>query len=259
MGCNVLYNTSMPTPFYHIHLANKLLSTGNMPDRVTETINAHLPAFYFGNIAPDVQSIIDRPRYDTHFYRVNGLPQPPAEQKLFSDNPSMNRPDLPAEQKIFMAGYCCHLQADQVWIRQIFQPYFGMNANWRTLKHRLYIHNVFRTWLDITIFPSILENGRKFLKELPGENLLPFLDDTHLEEWREYIYQQFKMNSELKTAKIFAKRMNIDPKDFLTLLESENRMEKEVFSQLPEDIIETYKQTVMKKNELFLIDYLAEI
>ena len=71
--------------------------------------------------------------------------------------PGLGHPASDA-QAAFLAGYICHLQADWLWVNQIFEPIFGHSCTWGDHPQRLYIHNVLRAYLD-----------RLILAELPAE------------------------------------------------------------------------------------------
>lgn len=246
----------MPTPFYHIFLAQTLLQSAILPEKVFSEIQRSPTAFYLGNIAPDLQNLCDLSRYETHFYKVHKPGQNPAEITFLETYPQQANVEKGTEQRAFIAGYCCHLQADQIWLDLIFNPFFGQDNDWAPIKRRAFIHNVFRTWLDLKIFPMILQQGKTNLAEKPKDVSLPFISNTVLDDWRSYLLNQLQLNSADWTARIFAKRLGIDPEKFIELLESKDRMQKEVFSRVPEYIIDEYIELVLEKNRNFLIQYL---
>jgi len=62
------YNFAVPTPFYHLNIAEELLEHLGLPPAITDLINTYRFTFLFGNVAPDVQVISGQTRESTHFY-----------------------------------------------------------------------------------------------------------------------------------------------------------------------------------------------
>src|SRR5438094_833706 len=121
----------MPTPFTHLAAADELLARPELAPDVKADLRAELPAFLFGNTAPDVQTISGQPREATHFFQVPLQGAPPAGRQMLGSFPALAaRAALPAAQAAFVAGYLAHLVFDQIWIRDIFEPFFGEAAAW---------------------------------------------------------------------------------------------------------------------------------
>ena len=95
-------------------------------------------------------------RESTHFFRV----PPPTKRTglagaVFDRYPLLAvAGGLSAQQAAFMAGYICHLQADQLWISNdlpaIFRPRMPMGGS-----TRLFRHNVLRTYIDERIIQDL--------------------------------------------------------------------------------------------------------
>ena len=150
----------MPTPFYHLDVAEIVLSQEDLPVEVHAFLTHHKPAFMFGNVAPDVQVVSGQKREETHFFRL-----PVSEntcypwEPIFRENPGLTHPcKLSPDRAAFLAGYLCHLQADWSWAVEIFEPVFGMHASWSTFHDRLYLHNVLRSYMDLKVMERL--NGR---------------------------------------------------------------------------------------------------
>ncbi len=61
--------------------------------------------------------------------------QLPAWEVFLENYSSLSDPrQIPPEQAAFLAGYLCHLQADWLWVKDIFDPIFGPSS---TLEHLL--------------------------------------------------------------------------------------------------------------------------
>ena len=171
----------MPTPFYHLSVAEELLGSAHLSararlsSRARALLLAEHGAFLFGNTAPDVQAVSRQARQDTHFFDLplRSMRRLPWEQ-LLAVHPSLRQADgLPLAQAAFVAGYLCHLQADWQWVKDIFVPVFGLRSPWGTFPQRLYLHNVLRAYLDRQITPSLTNGTCTSLARVAPSDWLP--------------------------------------------------------------------------------------
>ena len=79
----------MPTPFTHLAAAKEFLELPGLSPEVRQSLQAELPAFLLGNIAPDVQTISGQPREATHFFPVPLGRAPPAGERLLAEYPAL--------------------------------------------------------------------------------------------------------------------------------------------------------------------------
>jgi hypothetical protein len=247
----------VPTPFYHISLAEEILAHPALPVETRLFLSEHRREFLFGNTAPDVQVVSGQPRTSTHFFDLPLQPdEQPGWEKLLAENACLANPgDLPAAQAAFVAGYLCHLQADIFWIREIFLPVFGRRSQWDTFSRRLYLHNVLRAYLDRQILPR-LTCGAQIAAVLPN-SWLPFVQDNHLVSWRDFLTSQLQPGARIQTVEVFAARQGISPEEYYALLSSEERLDEEIFNHLPRKALEDYRQEIVRQNISLLRDYAA--
>jgi hypothetical protein len=255
----VAYNLYVPTTFYHLSVAEDLLKRPDLSSGIRDFLKHYRPEFLFGNTAPDVQTISGQPRPATHFFDV---PIPPgassAWDALLTVHPQLVATVLKNQsQAAFLAGYLCHLQADWLWVLDIFVPIFGPWSTWQTLKQRLYLHNVLRAYLDRQILDGLQSQIDGELEAARPFHWLPFVDDPYLLKWRDLLAQQLHPGAIAQTVEVFAIRQGIDPQAFYQLLESEDRLEQEIFSKLPREDLDRYRQRLMDENVRLLNQYLA--
>ena len=217
-------------------------------------LSEHRSEFLFGNTAPDVQVVSGQPRASTHFFDLPLQPdERPAWGKFLASNPRLANPgELPAAQAAFVAGYLCHLQADIFWIKEIFIPVFGRRSQWESFPKRLYLHNVLRTYLDRKILPE-LSNGAGISGVNP-DRWLPFVQDIHLISWRDFLTSQLHPGARIQTVEVFAARQGISPDAYYALLSSEERLDEEIFTHLPRQALDDYRQEIIREN-LSLLGY----
>ncbi len=186
-------------------------------------------------------------------------PHPPWDQLALA-YPQLARSSKISHQKAaFLAGYACHLRADWVWVTDIFEPFFGLQAGWSTFRERLYLHNVLRSYMDCQILEPVRRQAHNTLENVTLNGWLPFAQDTHLETWRDLLAGQLQPGARIQTVEVFASRQGIPPTEYYDLLNSEQALESAVFSHLPRDLLDAYLGNLLADNVLFLQDYLSEI
>lgn len=249
----------MPTPFYHLSVADQILKQPHLDPAIKHLIQAQLGAFYLGNTAPDVQVISGQKRSATHFFSVpipSGAEVP--WKGMLAENPSLGASKkLDSAQAVFIAGYLCHLQADWIWVAEIFEPVFGPYRNWATFTTRLYWHNILRAYLDVDVIAGlqvdrILDSG-----PIDAQNWLPFIRDRHLENWWTYLCDQLQPGNRIKTVEVFATRQGIDVHEFQAMLESEESMQENIFIHISRQQLNDYKMQLVTDNLKIIESYLG--
>jgi hypothetical protein len=248
----------MPTPFYHLSLATKILEDTELPSGIRAFLQKQRAAFMYGNTAPDVQTISGQDRQATHFFDLPILRgDPPAWERMLTNYPGLLQVEsLPADQTAFLAGYLCHLQADWKWVIEIFAPVFGPGVAWRSQSYRLYLHNVLRAYLDMHILPGLSPQMASDLDQINPQGWLPFVQDAHLRRWRDFLAGQLCVGCETQTVQVFAARQRISPEAYYRLLNSEEELDREIFSRLPRQDLQEYRQKLLHENILLLKNYL---
>jgi hypothetical protein len=249
----------MPTPFYHLSLAEDLLKHPALPEEISHFLHDSRCVFLFGNTSPDVQVISGQPRQSTHFFNLPIQAEDlPAWELLLLDHPHLADPEhIPATQAIFIAGYLCHLQADWLWVKDIFAPFFGPQCSWDTFSERLYLHNVLRAYLDERILPGLHTAMHLCLSQVEPDGWLPFVKDFYLCKWRDFLFPQLEPGATSQTVEVFSSRQGVSSPEIHALLASEERMQAEVFEHLPLQRVLSYHQRVLDENSQLLSNYLA--
>jgi len=250
----------VPTPFYHLSIATELLEIPILPETIRGFLQQERCAFYFGKTAPDVQTISGQSRPETHFYRIPLVETNPPWQRMFQQHPQLAQAiSLPPAQAAFIAGYICHLQADVIWIRELFVPYFLPLLAKVRRKQVGYLHNVLRSYLDERILHALQQDVGQCLMDVQAEDWLPFVEGTYLTAWRDFIASQLMPGAKVQTVEVFAARMNMPVDTLLELLHSESRMETEIFSFIPYQVLVEYRQKLIASNIELLGEYFSQM
>jgi hypothetical protein len=245
----------MPTPFTHLATAAEILARPQLSSEVKTALLAELPAFLLGTTAPDVQTISGQPREATHFFTVPLRGAPPAGPQMLASYPALaGRSALPTAQAAFVAGYLAHLVFDQLWVRDIFEPFFGEEPAWGSFRERLYLHNVLRAYWDAEDVQKLEPAVAAQLAAAQPRGWLPFVDDRYLSAWRDLIAGQLGSGAG-RTVEVFAQRMRADPLAFAALLASPEEMDRRVFSHVPAGALAGYRAQALETSEQVIRAY----
>lgn len=246
----------MPTPFYHLVVADEVLQHPDLDARLRDRLRAVRGAFLFGNTAPDVQSVSGQSREATHFFDLPLDPRRPARDALFAAHPGLSRPHALSEpHAAFVAGYLAHLRLDELWIEHIFVPYFGREVRWaQDFRERLLLHNVVRTYLDHQDVPRLRGWAGHELGTARPHGWLPFTEDRHLVVWRDLLAGQLTPEAPVRTVEIFAERMRVAPAAIEALLAPEE-LAVRVWRHLPEDRLREFRERGVAATVALIADY----
>jgi hypothetical protein len=249
----------MPTPFYHISIAEEILASGRLAPQVGELLSQERGAFLVGNVAPDVQVISGQSRRSTHFFDlpIKNNRIEPNDHMLHSYPQLAIAGNLSPGQAAFIAGYLCHLQADWLWVRNIFVPVFGLRGSWGTFQQRLYYHNVLRAYVDRQILPGLEHDIGTQMRQAAPREWLPFVSDGDLGRWRDYLAGQLQPGGKVDTVEVFAERQGMSPDVYYELIGSEEAMQQEVFSHIPRSSLDDYRLGLLIESMNILESYLG--
>lgn len=249
----------MPTPFYHLSIAVDTYASPHLTARVRSRLSAAWPAFLLGSTAPDVQTISGKPRAATHFFEVPGSEaDTPPWQVMFKKFPELSDPaSLTASQSGFIAGYCAHLLADWMWIHWIYRPIFGPGNTWAGGKHRHYLHNVLRTYLDRQIEPYLRTTAYPAFLQADPELPNPLIAAGELKGWHAFLTDQLAPGARSQTIDVFARRQGISPENYHNLLSSETAMREQVFNRVDPCVLTQYHDRLVAETVSVLETYFS--
>lgn len=249
----------MPTPFYHLSIASEIANHQQLNPGIMRLIQENLGAFYLGNTAPDVQVLSGQKRSVTHFFHVPIAPYAKVPwESIFTAYPGIREAEFLSDtEAVFVSGYLCHLQADWIWVSEIFEPVFGIRQKWATFSQRLYWHNILRAYLDLEVLADL--NVGKILEygSIELQNWLPFIQDRDLASWWYFLCEQLEPGKPIKTIDVFAARQGIDVLEFQSMLESEDILAENIFVHISMEQLNGYRRRLVDSNLGILMEYLG--
>jgi hypothetical protein len=111
----------MPALTVHTAIAKDVV------DQIGDTVlEERRGALYLGATAPDIRVLTRWARERTHFFDLNEFEEQSGLAGLFESNPALAKPaNLSEETMSFVAGYITHLVMDEMWITNVYRPFFG--------------------------------------------------------------------------------------------------------------------------------------
>ena len=83
-------------------------------------------SFYVGSTAPDIRVLTRWERERTHFFDLHNFDRQDGVVAMFQAYPVLARPaGLNPATVAFVAGYISHLVMDEIWINEVYRPFFG--------------------------------------------------------------------------------------------------------------------------------------
>ena len=255
----------MPTPVMHLALAEEILHGDALAPAIRRLLGQQRGPFLLGNTAPDVQTVSGQTRYETHFYAITRTSAPsqrekgnrPAYETLFAAHPLLaNAELLPPPQAAFIAGYIAHLLLDELWLDEIFLPYF--RQGWSTWRERAFLHNVLRTWMDRQDLRRIDGRVIEALPRAQPQGWLPFVNDEDLQAWRDWLVGQLGPGQHIQTAEVFARRMGISATEMEAVTQSPQQMEERVFSRVDRDTLCSFRDRGCARSVALIAKYLFQ-
>jgi len=86
-------------------------------------------SLYLGATAPDIHILMGWERERTHFFDLREFEEQSAVAAMFKAHPDLARPaELSPPTVAFVSGYVSHLVMDEVWINDVYRPFFGRSS-----------------------------------------------------------------------------------------------------------------------------------
>ena len=92
-------------------------------------LDAESGSLYLGSTAPDIHILMRWERERTHFFDLQKFEEQSAVATMFEVHPALADPaELNPPTVAFVCGYISHLVMDEIWINDIYRPFFGRSS-----------------------------------------------------------------------------------------------------------------------------------
>jgi len=114
----------MPPICLHLSIAREAAGLLRHP-----IVDQNMASYLVGATAPDVQIISATSREATHFFDLEDECGESGVRRIFKTHPNLAKVGkLNAVTQSFIAGYLSHLVTDEIWILDIYRPFFGRSS-----------------------------------------------------------------------------------------------------------------------------------
>lgn len=234
----------MPTPFTHLEIAQRMLVDESIPQAIRSALADDLSAFLLGSVAADARTEGGLRREDTHFYSYDrGIREHPW-RVMMQQNPSLMKPENPAH-RAFLAGYVGHLSVDEIWSLDMLGPHF-VAREWASRGTRFFMLHILLVYMDERDLLLLAAWQHTTLPAAQPHHWLPFMSDSILADWRDFISEQIKPGGESLTLEVFGSRINKKPEDLRVVLDSPERMQNELWAHITPEILTGVQNTMYR-------------
>jgi hypothetical protein len=231
-----------------------------------------LAPFLFGSVAPDVDKIGLCSRESSHFWSfsedVSGA------LKLLRANPQLAARRLAAPEHAFVAGYLCHLVADEQWMFTIYRPYFGRRSAYggsregQDVQWALHLLLEERQLEEDARIHHLVERLAASAKSPLRDDLLPFIGMAQLGAFRHNVLAQFQLTPGAERARfLFTARRGALANDVPPYADDPERPERFITAlpaltataveHVPPAALDSFYERAVAASVTLLRDYLA--
>lgn len=174
----------MPPVNIHLSIAEAVaVALGSPP-----ALERQRAEYLLGCAAPDIRYLTHQPREHTHFFSLDKLEPQDSLAAMFAAHPVLAEGrKLDHATRAFMAGYISHLATDEVWICEVFRPFFGQGSLWAQEPLVQALDRLLQAELDRRERRDarLSQEREAHLRASTSKVAVPFLAHEDLERWRE--------------------------------------------------------------------------
>ncbi len=225
----------MPTPFTHLETTQRFLVDEQLAPEMRALLAAERSAFLLGNIAADARVDAGVSRETTHFYAYDRPIEERPWRVMLQRYPELLTPHSPS-QRAFLAGYVAHLSIDEYWTRKMVRPYF-IKREWNTSSHdfRFLMLHIILCYMDERDLALLEAWQHETLCAADPDGWLPFMSDTTLAGWRNFIGEQIAPGGQSQTLALFGARIGKAPEELRAILDSPEQMQHGLWANVPRE------------------------
>ena len=254
-----LKESALPPLCLHLGIAREAAARSNHP-----VVERNLGNYLLGSTLPDVHIISGIPRVESHLFDLEKEHSESGVKLLFEAHPYLAKgTGLGEAASVLVAGYLSHLITDEIWIIDIYRPYFGpsspladdpmANIMDRVLQYELDI----RERLDRAKMSEIRQQLERWNSEIDPR----FVDPYTLRQWWWFMLDVTERKPDWSLFPHFAERFlvtrqKVDPKGLEQFLNSMPEMLERVIQYVtPERIVE-FREKAINESAALAEEYL---
>lgn len=238
----------MPPIGWHVATARRVLDGLDCRE-----LEEEIGCFLLGSTAPDIRIMTGRPREETHFFDVKSDHGASGIPRLLENHPHLAM--LKGRPKAFVSGYLTHLAVDELWVDQVYRPYFGSgshlggNLEANLMDRLIQFHMDRGERLDRDRFKAFYDY--MFTAD-PGEEV-GFIDVPTLYRWREVVTNILKQEPSWEafrtvTTRRFGGEEGAEPEQVQAFFESIPEALERTLGYVTADRLEAFKADAVRRS-----------
>jgi hypothetical protein len=221
-------------------------------------------SLYLGSTAPDIHILMGWDRERTHFFDLRELEEQSAVAAMFRAHPALARPaDLSPPTVAFVCGYISHLVMDEVWIKDVYRPFFGRSSPMAGGPRANIMDRAVQYDLDRQARTD-RQAMSHIVKELarPAQDLaVDFIDGGALVRWRELMTDSLNHSPDWERFRFFGgralKTLGVDtPAAFAEFVKTLPDLVAEATDYLSRERIEAFLEKSLDQGRQAIKEYL---
>jgi len=218
------------------------------------TVDRYLGAFLLGSVSPDVRIITKGKRDDTHFVQLDFQREGDGLDGLFNLHPHLAKADALTEPtRAFIVGYVSHLFADELWILDMYRPYFGNRDVFHDQLRGDLMDRALQLELDRREQLTLggLETLRPVLVGAEEDVEVGFISSSTMREWRQWVEDALNRDFTWDRLRFMARRVGSRDNDkseaqlnemVEEFLESVPQGLERIFRAIPRERVESFRE-----------------
>jgi hypothetical protein len=253
----------MPNLSAHLGIAKDAASRLNHP-----TVDRHLGAFLLGSVSPDIRIITRGKRDDTHFVNLDFQREGEGLEGLFQLHPHLAQAAALTEPtRAFIVGYASHLFADELWILELYRPFFGNRDVFQDHLRGDLMDRALQLELDRREQLALggLETLHPLLVKAEEDVEVGFISSSTMCEWRQWVEGALDWSFTWDRLRVMARRVGSRSKDpsedqlkemVEEFLESVSHGLERIYQAIPRERVEAFRERSIQDLLKFARDYL---
>lgn len=252
----------MPPIVLHMVFAHEAAHCWEHPD-----VKNNMGSYLFGATAPDVRLVTGGEREHTHFYDLNGDSSQSGVAEMLLAYPKLAAvANFNAATRAFVAGYFSHLVVDEVWIADIYRPFFGRASPLGNDPMADIMDRALQYELDRRerVDPATMAQIRDHLAAMNLAHLqIEFLKASDLKEWLDFVigatHRQPSMDGFLNSAaRNLVTRQKVAPQQLALFLSSPEMFWERSITHVPQERLAAFRQKSIARSVQQLREYLVQ-
>ena len=221
----------MPNLAAHIDLAYEAAQRLSHP-----TLDAHMGYFLLGSTSPDIRAMTRGAREEYHFAPLDFGSVGAGVEGLFDAHPDLRSDsDHGGPTRAFIAGYITHLISDEVWIVDMYRPYFGDEGVFEEGIVGKVMDRALQLDLDRQAWPTVMAT-RQALDDASDGIRIRFIPDETILDWRQWVQSLLDRGFSWDRLRFMAERVAREDG-----ADSAHRAAEDFLDAMPDSLEELYR------------------